>query len=234
MSFKISRRPLGVVILFDKPLTFSTFGKIRTLEMSLRLILLIMSLLAINTIQAKDNILILGDSLSAGYGIKQEQSWVYLLQQKLAQNYPHYQIHNESISGDTTANGLNRLPGGLQQYQPKLVIIELGANDGLRGLPLNYIKKNLQKIIQLCLQEQAKILLVGMRIPPNYGKKYTQAFAALYPQLSEQYQLAQIPFMLEGVAGNPKLIQSDGLHPNAEAQALILENIWKGLSPLLN
>jgi len=202
--------------------------------MSLRLILLIMSLLVINTIQAEDNILILGDSLSAGYGIKQEKSWVYLLQEKLDQQYPQYQIVNASISGDTTANGLNRLPQALQQYQPKLVIIELGANDGLRGLPLSYAKKNLEKIIQLGLEQHTKILLVGMRIPPNYGKKYTQAFAAIYPQLAEQYQLSLVPFMLEGVAGNPTFIQADGLHPNADAQPMILEHIWSALSSLLH
>jgi acyl-CoA thioesterase I len=197
-----------------------------------------MGLLLLNAIKAQDNILILGDSLSAGYGLQQHQSWVYLLQQRLNQHYPQYQIVNESTSGDTTANGLNRLSTVLQQTLPKIVIVELGANDGLRGLSLSYMKKNLDKIIQTIQkktiqQKETKILLLGMRIPPNYGKRYTQAFAAIYPKLAEEYQLGLVPFMLEGVSGNPSLIQLDGLHPNAQAQALILENIWLELKSLL-
>jgi len=201
--------------------------------MSIRLVLLIMGLLLLNAIKAQDNILILGDSLSAGYGLKQQQSWVYLLQQRLNQHYPQYQIINESTSGNTTANGLNRLSTVLQQTLPKIVIVELGANDGLRGLSLTYMKKNLEKIIKKVQQKKSKILLLGMRIPPNYGKRYTQAFAAIFSELAEKYQLLLVPFMLEGVSGNPSLIQLDGLHPNAQAQALILENIWPELKSLL-
>lgn len=201
--------------------------------MSLRLVLLILGLLLLNAIKAQDNILILGDSLSAGYGLKQQQSWVYLLQQRLNQHSPQYQVINESTSGDTTANGLNRLSGVLQLTPPKIAIIELGANDGLRGLSLSYMKKNLEKIIKKVQQKKSKILLLGMRIPPNYGKRYTHAFAAVYQELAEKYQLVLVPFMLEGVSGNPSLIQLDGLHPNAQAQALILENIWPELKSLL-
>lgn len=201
--------------------------------MKIRFILLIMGILMSNAIQAQDNILILGDSLSAGYGLKAEQNWVNILQQRLNQQYPDYTIINASISGDTTANGLNRLPAALKLSQPKIIIIELGANDGLRGLPLGYAKNNLEKIIKASQQQTSQILLLGMKIPPNYGKKYTQAFAEVFPQLAEQYELALVPFMLEGVSGNPKYIQTDGLHPNAQAQALILDNIWPYLQTLL-
>lgn len=201
--------------------------------MKIRFILLIMGILMSNAIQAQDNILILGDSLSAGYGLKAEKNWVTLLQQRLNQQYPDYKIINASISGDTTANGLNRLPAALKLSQPKIIIIELGANDGLRGLPLGYAKNNLEKIIKASQQQTSQILLLGMKIPPNYGKKYTQAFAEVFPQLAEQYELALVPFMLEGVSGHPKYIQTDGLHPNAQAQALILDNIWPYLQTLL-
>jgi len=197
------------------------------------LILLIMSLLVINTSAAKDNIVILGDSLSAGYGIKQEENWVSLLQNRLDKEYPQYRIINASISGDTSANGLYRLANALQQHTPKIIIIELGANDGLRGLPIKYAKNNLEKIIQLSQKTSAKILLIGMRIPPNYGKKYTEAFAKIYPNLEEQYNLPLVPFMLDGVAGNSSLMQLDGLHPNAKAQSKILDNIWPYLAAIL-
>lgn len=201
--------------------------------MKIRFILLIMGILMSNAIKAQENILILGDSLSAGYGLKAEQNWVNILQQRLNQQYPDYKIINASISGDTTANGLNRLPAALKLSQPKIIIIELGANDGLRGLPLGYAKNNLEKIIKASQQKTSQILLLGIKIPPNYGKKYTQAFAEIFPQLAEQYELALVPFMLEGVSGNPKYIQTDGLHPNAQAQALILDNIWPYLQTLL-
>jgi acyl-CoA thioesterase-1 len=192
-----------------------------------------MGLLLLNTMKAQDNILILGDSLSAAYKIQPQQSWVYLLQQRLNETYPHYKVVNESTSGHTTANGFNQLNPALQQNNPKIVIVELGANDGLRGLAISHAKKNLEKIIQLSQQKKAQILLLGMRIPPNYGKKYTQAFAKIYTQLAEKYQLLLVPFLLEGIAGNPSLTQADGLHPNAQAQPLILENIWPSLKRLI-
>ncbi len=198
-----------------------------------RLVILIMGFLLLNAIKAQDNILILGDSLSAGYGLKQEQNWVYLLQHRLSKKHSQYQIINESTSGDTTANGLNRLIDVLQQNRIKIAIIELGANDGLRGISLDYTRKNLEKIIQALQQKKIKILLLGMRIPPNYGKKYTRAFASVYPDLAKKYQLALVPFMLAGISGNRTFIQQDGLHPNAQAQALILENIWPTLKHML-
>ena len=201
--------------------------------MKMHIVLLIMGILMSNAIKAQDNILILGDSLSAAYGLKQDQGWVFLLQQRLNKQYPGYQIINESTSGDTTANGLYRLADALQQSQPEIAIVELGANDGLRGHSLNYAKKNLEKIILSIQQYTNKILLLGMRIPPNYGKKYTRACAELYPPLAEKYNLPLVPFMLEGVSGEATLIQTDGLHPNTQAQTLILDNIWPYLKPLL-
>jgi acyl-CoA thioesterase I len=201
--------------------------------MNLRLSFIILGLLLSNTISAVDNILILGDSLSAAYGIKKEQGWVSLLQHRLKQQYPNYQISNESTSGDTTANGLKRLPAAIQQSQAKIIIIELGANDGLRGLSLSHMQKNLAALILISKKNQAQVLLLGIQIPPNYGKKYTQAFAAVYPRLADKYALNLVPFMLQGVAGKPSLIQLDGLHPNAQAQGLILENIWPYLQPML-
>ena len=201
--------------------------------MKMHIVLLIMGVLMSNAIKAQDNILILGDSLSAAYGLQQDQGWVFLLQQRLNEHYPGYQIINESTSGDTTANGLYRLADALQQSQPEIAIVELGANDGIRGHSLNYAKKNLEKIILSIQQYTNKILLLGMRIPPNYGKKYTRAFADLYPQLAEKYNLSLVPFMLEGVSGEATLIQTDGLHPNTQAQTLILDNIWPYLKPLL-
>ena len=201
--------------------------------MSIRLILLIMGLMISNTINAQDNILILGDSLSAGYGLKANQGWAFLLQQRLKQQYPQYSVFNESISGDTTANGYHRLPAALKSSHPKVAIIQLGANDGLRGHSLSYAKKNLDEIIQATQQYTDKILILGMRIPPNYGTKYTRAFAALFPQLTKKYDLELVPFMLEGVAGHAEYIQLDGLHPNAQAQSIILDNIWPYLKVLL-
>jgi len=201
--------------------------------MTIRLVLIMFSLLLVNVCSAQKTILIIGDSLSSGYNMKIDQSWVSLLQLRLTQHYPQYQIINQSTSGDTTANGLNQFTRRSQQEHSDIVILELGANDGLRGLSLAYVQKNLERIIKKIQQQKSKIVLLGMQIPPNYGKKYTQAFAAIYPQLAKKYQLTLVPFMLAGVAGNTELIQQDGLHPNVEAQKIILENIWPYLIPLL-
>ncbi len=179
-------------------------------------------------------ILILGDSLSAGYGIDQGQSWVNLLSARLTEGNSDYTIVNSSISGDTTANGLHRLHDKLELYQPAIVILELGANDGLRGMPLTYIKSNLEQMITQSLDANASVLLAGMRIPPNYGKKYTQQFSRLYSTLAQQHQVSLLPFLLQGVAGQPELIQPDGLHPNQKAQPRIMQNVWEHLSPMLD
>jgi len=179
----------------------------------------------------KQTIMILGDSLSAGYGITQGHNWTDLLQKRLYQQNKKHQLVNASISGDTTANGLNRLLKALKQYQPDLIIIELGANDGLRGLSVNHIKKNLKLLIQTSLDAKVKILLMEIRIPPNYGKKYTQAFNQIYHQLAKEYSLTLLPFLLDNIVLKPELMQADGLHPNEKAQIKISETIWHSLVP---
>lgn len=177
-------------------------------------------------------LLVLGDSLSAAYGIEVQQGWVSLLEQRVAANYPH-QVINASVSGETTGGGLARLPALLQQHQPELIIVELGGNDGLRGHPLNVMKRQLAQIVETSRAAGAQVLLVGMQIPPNYGPRYTRQFHATYRELAEQYQLPLVEFLLEGVALTPKLMQKDGIHPTAQAQEKILDNVWPILQPLL-
>lgn len=178
-------------------------------------------------------ILLLGDSLSAGHGIEQGKNWTDLLQHRLNKNNHGVQLINASISGDTSANGLNRLPGAIEQYQPELIIIELGGNDGLRGLSISHIRNNLESLIQSGLDARATVLLMEIRIPPNYGKKYTQAFSRIYPQLAKKYSLPLIPFILNQIVLKPELMQADGIHPNEKAQAEIMETLWQALKPLL-
>ena len=178
-------------------------------------------------------LLVLGDSLSAGYGIPAEQGWVSLLQRRLAERgFPH-QVLNASISGDTTSGGLSRLPAALERYHPALVILELGANDGLRGQPPMAMANHLARMIELSQQAGARVLLAEMRIPPNYGPLYTQKFQATFGELAKRYDIPLLPFLLEGVAGNPALTQDDGLHPRAEGQPRVLDNVWPTLEPLL-
>ncbi len=183
--------------------------------------------------QNSKTVLILGDSLSAGHGIAQGKNWTDLLQQRLNDRKTAITLINASISGDTTANGINRLPKALERYQPEWIIIELGGNDALRGLPIRHIRNNLQSLIQTSLNTKAKVLLMSIRIPPNYGKKYTRAFSRIYPELADEYSLPLIPFILEHIALNPELMQTDGIHPNEKAQAEIMERLWKALEPLL-
>ena len=178
-------------------------------------------------------ILVLGDSLSAAYGIEQNAGWVGLLQRRVQQTAPRYQVINASISGDTTSGGLARLSRALDIHQPEIVIVELGANDGLRGLSLGEIKKNLAAIIEQILSRKARLLLVGIRLPPNYGPDYTRKFHDIYADLAKRYRIPLAPFLLEGVAGNPELMQQDGLHPRAAAQSKVLENVWPVLEPML-
>lgn len=183
------------------------------------------------TAKAQENptILVLGDSLSAGYNIDVEQGWVELLNQKLQQEgYPHTVI-NGSISGDTTTQGLLRLPTLLEQHDPEIVIIELGGNDALRGTPPNAIKRNLSKLIDTSKRSGAEVLLLGIQIPPNYGQRYAQAFFDNYAQLANEKKVKLVPFFLENVGGNDELMQDDGIHPNVKAQPILLENIWPQL-----
>ena len=175
-------------------------------------------------------LLVLGDSLSAGYGVNQENGWVALLRDDLGDGH---QIINGSISGDTTGGGLNRLPLLLEKFSPDYVLLELGGNDGLRGQPLNLMQRNLLAMIELCRQAGAEPVLFGMRLPPNYGRRYSDAFAAVYPQLSEQEKVMLIPFQLEELAITEGMIQEDGLHPTALAQPIIKDVIKGYLEPLM-
>ncbi|MCL5767416.1 arylesterase [Acinetobacter sp. ANC5681] len=168
-------------------------------------------------------ILILGDSLSAGYGIDAKQGWVNLLQQRLDQQYPkQHKVVNASVSGETTSGALARLPKLLQTYQPEIVVIELGGNDGLRGQPPQMIQKNLAQLVQLSQKQKASVLLFGMKIPPNYGTAYSSVFEKNYKVVSQQYKVKLLPFFLEGIAGHKNLIQNDQIHPNAKAQPILL------------
>jgi acyl-CoA thioesterase I len=182
---------------------------------------------------AGGTVLVFGDSLSAAYGISPEQGWVALLTQRLQQQGYGYQIVNASVSGETTSGGVERLPRALQLHHPQLVILELGGNDGLRGLPLTDARDNLARMVQLSQQAGARVLLVGIRIPPNYGPRYTDGFARMYPELASQYHLSLVPFLLEKVALNPARMQEDGVHPNASGEPPVLDNVWPYLQPLL-
>ena len=178
-------------------------------------------------------ILVFGDSLSAALGIRPEQGWVALLVQRLQTQGYGYQVVNASVSGETSAGGLERLPRALQLHAPDIVILELGANDGLRGLPVKVMHDNLARMVQLSQAAGARVLLVGIRIPPNYGPRYTQEFERVYPALAQQYHVPLVPFLLEKVALNPALMQDDGLHPNAAGQPPVLDTLWPYLKPLL-
>ncbi|UTO20421.1 arylesterase [Acinetobacter sp. Z1] len=175
------------------------------------------------TIVSAKTILVLGDSLSAGYGIDAKQGWVNLLQQRLDQQYPKkHKVVNASVSGETTSGGLARLPKLLTTYKPDVVVIELGGNDGLRGQPPQMIQKNLAQLVQLSQKQKATVLLFGMKIPPNYGSAYSNAFENNYKVVSQKYKIKLLPFFLEGVAGQKGLIQNDQIHPNAKAQPIML------------
>lgn len=182
---------------------------------------------------SKPVILVFGDSLSAAYGIPKEKGWVNLLAQRIKDKQLPYEVANASVSGETTAGGLSRLPAALKQFKPSIVVIELGANDGLRGLPVEAMRSNLEKMIQASKQANAQVVLLGMLIPPNYGPKYTNSFKAAFLDLSEKYKTPFIPFFLDGISGHSDLVIEDGLHPNVIAQPKILENVWPTLKPLI-
>lgn len=179
-------------------------------------------------------ILILGDSLSAAYGLERQQGWVSLLRQWLIDQGYAYTVINAAISGETTQGGLTRLPQLLKTHQPEIVFIELGGNDGLRGQPIPNTKANLAQMIELAQASGAEVVLGGIMIPPNYGPRYTQMFSQMYPSLAKEYDTAVIPFILQGIAGQPNLMQADQIHPKAQAQPMLLDNIWPVLMPLLN
>lgn len=173
----------------------------------------------------KQTILILGDSISAAYGMSVEQGWVALFEGQIAAEHPNVELVNASISGETTGGGLRRLPQLLASHKPTLVVVELGANDGLRGFPVKTLRDNLSKITNLAKEAGARVILVQMEIPPNYGSKYTLAFHDSFALVAKDTGSVLAPFLLDGVAGNPTLIQADGIHPTAAAQPRMLENI---------
>ena len=178
--------------------------------------------------------LILGDSLSAGYGMDSDQSWVYLLELRLNDTGHTYRILNSSISGDTTQGGLSRLPRLLDRYQPRIVIIELGANDGLRGINPGITRTNMTSMIQSGQQSGAKVLLAGIKLPPNYGVDYIEQFESMYADLAREYDTLLVPFFMDGVVFKPGLLQADGIHPNEKGQPVLLENVWRILKPALD
>ncbi|HLW74090.1 MAG TPA: arylesterase [Gammaproteobacteria bacterium] len=203
----------------------------------MRRILLFALLLAFPALAAAAptrTVLVMGDSLSAAYGLEVSQGWVTLLQARLKAQGHNYTVVNGSVSGETAEGGLTRLPQELQNARPAVVILELGANDGLRGLPLNTLEDNLGRMIVLSSKAGAKVLLVGILLPPNYGPDYTRGFTRIYVSLAKRYKLPLVPFLLAGVAEHRELMQADGLHPIAAAEPKVLDNVWSRLLPLLD
>ena len=178
-------------------------------------------------------ILVFGDSLSAAYGLEQSQGWPSLLEKRLRSEGFDYRVANASISGETTTGGASRIEGALKAHKPDIVVLELGANDGLRGQSLDIMRRNLEEMIAASRKAKAEVLLVGMRLPPNYGPSYTEKFQRTYAELAKAKNTALVPFLFEGFAEDPKFFQADRVHPTSEAQALMLEVVWKGLKPML-
>lgn len=192
-----------------------------------------LSLLLCGSSAFAGTLLVVGDSISAAFGMDTRQGWVALLEKRLDEQGFDHQVVNASISGDTSAGGAARLPALLAEHQPELVIIELGGNDGLRGQPPAQLQQNLAAMVQASQQKGAQVLILGMQLPPNYGQRYTTAFAAVFPQVAGEFSVPLVPFVLEGVGGVPEMMQADGIHPTAEAQSRLLENVWPTLKPLL-
>jgi acyl-CoA thioesterase-1 len=182
---------------------------------------------------AAPKILVYGDSLSAAYGIAQARGWVALLEERIRREKLDYTVVNASISGETTSGGVSRMRRTLAQHRPAIVILELGANDGLRGLPVAETKKNLAAMIEASKKAGARVLLVGLRMPPNYGPEYTRAFDGAYAELARGHRVALVPFLFEGLADSPEYFQADRMHPTEAAQPVLLENVWKRLGPML-
>jgi acyl-CoA thioesterase I len=183
---------------------------------------------------AKPVIVVLGDSISAEYGLPRDTGWVALLRQRLANERIDYSVANASISGDTTSGGRARMPELMQRLKPSIVIVELGANDALRGVPLATTEDNLRTIIEQAQQGHAKVVLIGMYVPPNYGPDYTQKFHGLYGKLAQEFHVQLVPFLLAGIADKPDMFQADQMHPNQQAQPVLLDNVWPTLKPLLH
>jgi acyl-CoA thioesterase-1 len=182
---------------------------------------------------AQRSILILGDSISSAYGIAQARGWVALLDERLKRERLDYIVANASVSGDTSAGGAARLGAALERHRPAVVVLELGGNDGLRGLPVAEMKRNLSAMIEQSRNAGARVLLVGMRIPPNYGPEFTEKFDAAFGELAKQHKTALVPFLMQDFADQPDFFQPDRIHPSEAAQPLMLERVWKALQPLL-
>lgn len=195
--------------------------------------LLALACLTLTPLAMARTLLVVGDSISAGYGLAEGQGWVRLLERRLQEQKSDYQVVNASISGDTTAGGLARLPRLLADHRPAVVAIELGGNDGLRGQPLAQFQRNLTALVEQAKAKGARVLLLGMRLPPNYGPRYTDGFAQVYVDVAKAQRVALVPFLLEGVGGDPAFMQPDGIHPQANAQQRLLDNAWPQLQPLL-
>jgi len=203
----------------------------------MRLILLTLCLIVVAPLTARAAeppvILIVGDSLSAGYGLVAGQGWVSLLQQRLKREGYGYRVVNASVSGETTDGGVQRLKRALDQHHPAIVVIELGGNDGLRGLPVSRVRSNLELLITKSRDAGAQVLLVAIRVPTNYGQRYTTSFQGVYQDLANRYKIGLVPFLSDQVAVDLALFQPDGIHPNAQAQPILLNNLWPQLTPLL-
>ena len=197
------------------------------------MLVLLLSAVPLTASDDRPTILVLGDSISAGYGVSVEDGWVGALSARLeAENYPH-RVVNASITGDTTSGGRARLPDAVERHEPDIVIIELGGNDGLRGQPLEAMRQNLQAMIEHARGAGARVLLLGIRLPPNYGRAYIDRFIGVYEQLAETTGVALVPRVLEGVGERREFMQDDGIHPNADGHAVILDNVWPTLQPLV-
>ena len=190
-------------------------------------------LLSLSALASQNTLLVVGDSLSAAYGVPSETAWVQLLRDRLDEQGLNWDVVNASISGETTDGGLRRLPDLLEKNQPDVVIIELGGNDGLRGFPPDVIESNLADMIEQVRDIGATPVLVGMQIPPNYGQRYTRMFADIFPKLSDRYDTPLVPFFLEGIYNEDGLMQEDGIHPTEAAQPVLLDNLWPQLEPLI-
>lgn len=197
------------------------------------MLFLLLSLLSTALAADEATIVIVGDSLSAAYGMEQGEAWPSLLQQRLDQHGHPYRVFNSSITGETTQGGLSRLPRLLEKRRPAIVILELGGNDGLRGLPLEVTRDNLAAMIEQSQSAGARVVLAEMRIPPNYGRSYTEKFNGAYSELAAQYEVVLLPFVLQEIALEPGMMQADGIHPTAAAQPIILDQVWSALEPLL-
>ena len=234
ISDKIVNLPSGLLTVL---LTFLTTNALSlssdVFDMKKLFFCFIVLLNPIITNAKTSNILIFGDSLSAGYGIDIDQAWPTLLQQRLTSKNLDYRIINASISGETTEGGVARIENILNKYTPKVIILELGGNDGLRGFPHQRIKNNLDKIIKTSVTKGTSLLLLGIKIPPNYGPRYTRGFEKIYLDLAQENNVPLIEFFMENVALNKKLMQDDGIHPNELAQPILLQNIWNILIPLI-